>query len=206
MKIGIMGGTFDPIHFGHLMMAEQAREAKSLDQVWFIPAGNPPHKKGKEITDATHRMTMVKLAIEDNPAFSALDWELRQSGYSYTVFTIKALKDQFPDAHFSLILGTDMVNSLSTWYRIDELLELTEVIAIGRPGFPTEKLPEWIQKKVNWVPDVVQIELSATEIRQRLVEGRSVRYLIPEKVISYIREKQLYGVRKDYPSCEGRTT
>lgn len=193
MKIGIMGGTFDPIHYGHLLMAEQAREEMGLDQVWFVPAGSPPHKQTKQITDALHRMEMVQRAVVNQIDFRVCAWEIEQVGPSYTVTTMKHFCTEYPDSEFFLILGTDMVNSLPSWYKVENLLQLVQVIALGRPGYPIEKLPVWIQERVHWVPDSIEIQLASTEIRQRLEAGRSVRYLVPDSVLAYIEENRLYG-------------
>ncbi|WP_044642316.1 nicotinate-nucleotide adenylyltransferase [Risungbinella massiliensis] len=193
MKIGIMGGTFDPIHCGHLLMAEQAREEMKLDQVWFVPAGSPPHKQTKKITDSLHRTRMVQRAVADQIDFRVSTWEIEQAGPSYTITTMKNFCMQYPESDFFLILGADMVNSLPSWYQIAELLQLVQVIALGRPGYPVEKLPDWIQGRVHWVPDSIEIQLASTQIRQRLETGRSVRYLVPDTVLAYIEENRLYG-------------
>jgi nicotinate-nucleotide adenylyltransferase len=192
MKIGIIGGTFDPIHMGHLLIAEQARDRMNLDKVWFIPAGHPPHKQGAHITSAHHRLEMVKIATEENSAFDVLDWELKREKLSYTIDTVTWATQTYPDYQFSLIVGTDMVNNLPSWYQIEELIQRVSIIAMHRPGFAAESLPDFIQEKVCWVEDAVEIFLSASMLRKQMIAGRSYRYAVPSKVCRYIKEHRLY--------------
>ncbi|WP_028776309.1 nicotinate-nucleotide adenylyltransferase [Shimazuella kribbensis] len=192
MKIGIIGGTFDPIHIGHLLIAEQARDQMQLDKVWFIPTGHPPHKQGHQITDAQHRLAMVKIAAEENSAFEVLDWEIKREKLSYTIDTINWAVESYPSHQFSLIVGTDMVNNLPSWYQIDKLIQLVSIIAIRRPGFAAESLPDFIQEKLRWVEDAVEIYLSASQLRDRITSGRSFRYAVPNEVFHYIKEHRLY--------------
>lgn len=197
-----MGGTFDPIHIGHLMMAEQARDQMGLDQVWFIPAGNPPHKQGKRITDAIHRLQMVRCATAGNDTFHVSEWEVERKGPSYTVTTMKAFQNLYPDWEFFLILGSDMVNSLPSWYAVEELLQIVQVIALGRPGYEKEELPDWIQQRVHWVEDARKIDISSSKIRAMIAENRSIRYFVPDAVMQYIEEKCLYGTGEDHSGSQ----
>jgi nicotinate-nucleotide adenylyltransferase len=193
MKVGIFGGTFDPIHFGHLLLAEQAREAASLHEIWFIPAGEPPHKQGKPLTPAAERKKMVELAVEGHPQFKVNPIELMRSGPSYTVDTIKELKKQNPHVEFFLLVGADMVKNLPKWYKIKEIIQNVHVIGLGRPGVDHDALPEYIEERLMWIPDAVETNISSSIIRKRLMLNRSVRYLVPDSVYKYIKEQGLYG-------------
>jgi nicotinate-nucleotide adenylyltransferase len=193
MKVGIFGGTFDPIHFGHLLLAEQAREAASLHEIWFIPAGEPPHKQGKPVTPAMERKKMVELAIEGHPQFKVNPIELMRSGPSYTVDTIMELKKQNPHVEFFLLVGADMVKNLPKWYKIKEIIQNVQVIGLGRPGFDHDALPEYIEERLMWIPDAVETNISSSIIRERLMLNRSARYLVPDSVYKYIKEQGLYG-------------
>ncbi|NGZ73764.1 nicotinate-nucleotide adenylyltransferase [Saccharibacillus alkalitolerans] len=187
MKIGIMGGTFDPIHIGHLVAAETVREGLGLDEVWFMPSHIPPHKAEAGFS-GEERMHMVELAIGTQPAFRTLDIELRRGGVSYTVDTMSELAGKYPDARFHFIIGTDMVNYLPKWERIEELAGLTRFAAVGRAGYELDKehLPAAVAEVIDYF-DMPQLELSSTEIRGRLKKGRSTRYLVPEKVHDYLQ-------------------
>lgn len=193
MKIGIMGGTFDPIHFGHLLMAEQAREAMKLDQVWFIPTGAPPHKQGKEITAAEDRLKMVQVAIRDHPQFRCLDIEIQRQGPSYTLHTVQQLTHIYPKFHFYLIMGADMVKNLPQWYKIEEILQLVGVIGLHRPGYIATDIPDFIENHVYWVEKMIETNLSSTFIKEQIQSDKSVRYMIPDSVYQYIKEQSLYG-------------
>jgi len=193
MNIGIFGGTFDPIHIGHLIIAEQAWQSAGLDEVWFIPAASPPHKPGQDITPAEHRVEMVRLAIRDHPKFRLSTVELQRPGPSYTVDTVRQLCAQHPRDRFFLIVGGDMVNDLPNWYKIEEILQLVDIIGHARPGTTTGDLPPEIAEKVIWVQDPVTVNVSSTQIRRQLASGASVRYLLPEPVRKYIKGTRLYG-------------
>ncbi|MGA9173829.1 MAG: nicotinate-nucleotide adenylyltransferase [Thermoactinomyces sp.] len=193
MRVGIFGGTFDPIHLGHLLLAEQAMETASLEQVWFIPAGEPPHKQGNEITSAHHRLQMVKLATETNPHFVVNDLEIKRKGPSYTVDTIQILKELTPENDFFLLVGADMVKDLPHWYKIKKILQFVRVIGLGRPGVRAEGLPDFIVDRLQWIPEAIETTISSTVIRQRANLGKSLRYLVPDPVYQYIKEHRLYG-------------
>ncbi|SFJ10303.1 nicotinate-nucleotide adenylyltransferase [Thermoflavimicrobium dichotomicum] len=192
MRVGIMGGTFDPIHIGHLLVAEQAREAVGLDQVLFTPAAFPPHKQDKKITPVEHRLRMVQLAIEDHPYFHLSDIELYLPSPSYTVRTLESLRKAEPHAQFYVIIGADMVNDLPNWYKIERILEVSQIVGIRRPDIQIEHLPSWIEERVIWVTDSVELNLSSTYIRERLARGMSIRYLVPDSVYQYIKGYRLY--------------
>lgn len=193
MKIGLFGGTFDPIHLGHLIVAEQAREAADLDEVWFIPAASPPHKVGSKITEANHRANMVEQAVADHPSFRLSRIELTRSGPSYTVDTVRYLRQSHPEHDFFLIVGGDMVKDLPSWYKIEEILQNVGVVGCVRPGTSLAELPPLISQHLVAVAEQVQIHLSSTWIREQIIKGNSIRYLVPEAVRKYIEEYKLYG-------------
>lgn len=191
--IGIMGGTFDPLHVGHLIAAETAREAEQLDEVWFIPTLSPPHKKNAPRATAQQRWEMLELGIASNRHFRANDYELNSEGPSYTLHTAKALRERYPHYSFQYIIGADMVQYLPFWYEIDELLTLVSFIGLERGGFKMdwERIPAHIRDKVKMVP-MVAIDISSTFIRAKLAGGESIQYLVPERVHHYIKEHNLY--------------
>ncbi len=178
MKVGIFGGTFDPIHFGHLLLAEQAREAASLHEIWFIPAGEPPHKQGKPVTPAMERKKMVELAIEGHPQFKVNPIELMRSGPSYTVDTIMELKKQNPHVEFFLLVGADMVKNLPKWYKIKEIIQNVQVIGLGRPGFDHDALPEYIEERSR-APHAEPVgSLSCPRFRIQIYKGARVVWIL----------------------------
>lgn len=193
MKVGIFGGTFDPIHLGHLLLADQALQFVPLDQVWFIPTGEPPHKLKKKITPVHHRARMVELAIRNHPAFSVSKIEMERMGPCYTVDTIQQLTDRYPEHQFFLLIGADMVKDLPHWYKIKEILQFVQVIGLGRPGVNVEQIPDFIAQHVTWISEGIKTNISSTYIRRQLAGGRSVRYLVPESVCRYMKEHGLYG-------------
>ncbi|MGF7032056.1 nicotinate-nucleotide adenylyltransferase [Paenibacillus mucilaginosus] len=193
MKVGLMGGTFDPIHLGHLLAADSVCEALELDEVWFMPTNVPPHKEHKPGASAAERLEMVRLAVEGHPRFRASDVELRRGGVSYSIETVTKLRKEHPDKQFYYIIGADMVQYLPKWYRIEELVRLVTFVGLERPGYSTEyeTLPGPIREAVRLVR-MPQVELSSTEIRQRRAEGRSARYRVPDRVNDYIEVNSLY--------------
>lgn len=193
MKIGIFGGTFDPIHIGHLMVAEQARVEVGLDEVWFVPAASPPHKRDRVITEVAHRVAMVEGAIRDHPSFRCSRIELTSSGPSYTVHTVRRLQECYPQHDFFLIVGGDMVKDLPSWYKIEEILQRIRVIGCVRPGNSFEEIPTWISERLIPITEGIEINLSSTWIREQVRKGASIRYFVPESVRQYIEEKKLYG-------------
>ena len=186
-RIGIMGGTFDPIHMGHLILGEKAYEQFRLEKVLFMPSGNPPHKRNRQgrATDE-ERVEMVRRAITGNPHFELSLTEMHENGYTYTYHTLEMLKEKNPDTDYYFIIGGDMVEYLPKWHRIDDLLHLVQFVGIRRPNYPTEST-----YPIIWV-DVPQMAISSTLIRQKVKSGCSTRYLLPENVINYIQEKGLY--------------
>lgn len=193
MKVGIMGGTFDPIHQGHLLAAERAREEAGLDEVWFMPSSTPPHKPNAPKASAEQRLRMVEAAISDNRHFRAETLEIRRGGTSYTVDTIRELKLQYPGIDFFYIIGADMVQYLPNWVRIGELVGMIKFIGLARPGYSSEVglLPVSIRGSVLSA-SMPQVGISSTMIRDMRKSGKSVRYLVPDPVLFYIEENRLY--------------
>lgn len=191
-RTGLMGGTFDPIHAGHLLAAEAAREAAGLDEVWFIPTNVPPHKP-QPGAGARERLEMVRLAIADHPAFRAEQAELDRGGVSYTVDTVAALRERYPERSFYWIVGTDMMNDLPNWHRIEELAAQVRFVCLRRQGEESEEgaLPAYLREKLLHAP-MPPIGISSTDIRERLRGGRSIRYQVPEAVRDYIERNGLY--------------
>ncbi len=198
-RLGIMGGTFDPIHYGHLVTAEAARGVYALDQVLFIPSGVPPHKDAASITDAEHRYTMTVLATLTNPHFEASRVDIDRTGTTYTIDTLKSLNEEFGETvSLYFITGADAIMEIVSWKEPQALLDLAEFIAATRPGFALEDHAAWIDewfahhgKSLN-VLQVPAMAISSTDIRRRVTEGSSVRYLVPETVEFYIRKNRLY--------------
>ncbi len=189
MKLGVMGGTFDPIHTGHLRAAETAREALGLERVVFVPAGLPPHREAPR-APALDRWTMVCLAIADNPLFEASDVEISRTGPSFTVDTLRALSAARPGVRLTLIVGSDTLPEMTAWHDLVGLLALCRVAVVQRPG---EEAPA-VSEGRPWVDAVSgpALPLSATEIRSRLARGDGVRYLVPPAVATYIERRGLY--------------
>lgn len=194
-KAGIMGGAFDPIHLGHLLAAEAAREQHGLDEVWFMPSHIPPHKHQAGVS-GEQRLAMVKAAIQSHPHFRPLDIELRRGGVSYTVDTIKELRGLHPDLELYFIIGADMVNYLPKWEGIEELTGMLTFIGLQRPGsfLELDTLPPFIQEAVL-LADMPLVDISSSLIRKRISGGHSVRYMVPETVYEYIVRSGLYGIQ-----------
>lgn len=184
MRLGIFGGTFNPIHMGHLLLAETARETLKLDRLVFIPTHQPPHKSARALASGQQRLEMIQLAIRDQPAFVTSDIELQRQGTSYSIDTVKTLHAQLPMAKLFLLMGGDMLTV--RWASWTELKRLCTVAAAKRPGTKPRR-----DSGIKWLP-MPLVELSSSEIRQRLRKGRSIRYLVPMQVERYIREHQLY--------------
>jgi nicotinate-nucleotide adenylyltransferase len=194
--VGILGGTFDPIHIAHLAIAEEAREALGLAKVLFIPAAMPPHKVDRPVSDPEHRMAMVELAIADNPAFEASRIELGRTGPSYTVDTLEALGREGAD--LVLILSVEAFRELRTWHRPERILELAQLAVVPRDGFPDANrayLAEHFPGSEDRATFLTgpRLRLSASELRDRAANGRSLRYLVPDAVAAYIGDHALYS-------------
>ena len=197
-QIGILGGSFNPPHLGHLMMAMDALELARLDRVLFVPAATPPHKSNHNgMISAEHRLAMTKLAIADEPRFEVCDDEIRRGGISYTVETLRRLKSSRPDDELFLIIGGDTLRELPTWREIGAILDLCRVVTIARPGVnkiqmqPALPAP-WPEKLMADVIAGHQMDVSSTDIRERIIRGRSIRYLVPDAVAAYIAAWKLF--------------
>lgn len=197
-KIGIMGGTFDPIHVGHLVTAEAVRIEYNLSKVLFIPAANPPHKQNLQVTPAVHRYIMTVMATYSNPYFFVSAIEMDRQGPSFTVDTVRSLVQQYGDqCSLFFITGADAVGELPTWNEIDELLALCQFIATTRPGCVSalDNLVKYFGPKAkNRIHQLTtpELDISATDIRERVKTGRSIKYIVPESVESYILKEGLY--------------
>ena len=193
MRIGIYGGTFDPIHVGHLITAEYARELLALDQLHFVVAAVPPHKTGLPITPAEDRFEMVRRAVASNPHFLPSDVEIRRGGRSFTVDTLRELRQSLGVTREELVflMGQDSLADFATWRQPERILELATVVAFRRPNVPLDGVPEVFLQRIRLL-ETPLIEISATEIRRRVREGRSIRYLVPDEVAEYIRQRGLY--------------
>jgi nicotinate-nucleotide adenylyltransferase len=198
MKIGLLGGTFDPIHVGHLIIAEEVRLKLDLNEVLFIPAGQPWLKSKRSMAPAEHRLEMLKLAIVSNPHFKVSTIELKRPGPSYSVDTISALRDELgAEAELFFIVGFDALAELPIWKEPSRLLGMCQVVGVRRPGYAEldwhslEQAIPGVSSRVI-VVEVPQIDISSTQIRQRVADGLSIRHLVPEAVERYILEHRLY--------------
>lgn len=187
MKIGILGGTFNPIHIGHLILADEVREKLLLDKVIFVPAYIPPHKQNFKVAPAQDRLSMVKAAIKGNKSLGVSDIEIKRKGLSYTVDTVKYFNRRFPGDEFYFIAGSDLLKYLDEWKDFRELLSLVKIVVATRPGYPLENIPAYVQRV-----SIRAIDVSAFEIRQCVQEKKTFRYLVPDAVFEYIKNKKLY--------------
>ena len=204
-RIGILGGTFDPPHLGHLLIAETARVALGLESVVFVPTGEPWLKSGQRITPAAHRLRMVQLAVADNPNFCVSDCEVRRSGATYTVDTLRELRSGYgSDADFYFIVGSDVLDQFHRWKEPDCILDLCRLAVIERPGGPAEGIDTLAER----FPDAIEagavvpvagprVDFSASELRRILAAGLSTRYQITDAVAAYIAEHGLYRGKID---------
>ena len=205
-RLGIMGGTFDPIHIGHLAVAEQAREAMQLDAVVFVPTGEPVFKKDRDVTPAEHRLEMCRLAVESNPAFDVSDIEIRRKGNTYTVDTLRQMRAHYPEnVELWFITGADAVASIVKWRESAAIAGLATLIAVTRPGFAlTEQVKDDIASAgpfdVRYL-EATALSVSSSDLRSRVANGLSIRYLTMARVRDYIYEHGLYGAA----SARGKT-
>jgi nicotinate-nucleotide adenylyltransferase len=197
VRIGVLGGTFDPVHLGHLVVAETAREAERLDRVLFVPAGRPWHRDRAPIASAADRLAMVEAAIAGNPGFAVSRVDIERAGPTYTVDTLEALLVQYPGARLIFLLGQDALAQLGNWRDPGRLTELCEIVAVSRPGAPPVDLAA-LHPLIPDAPLRVRlletplIGISATMIRARVRAGHSIRYLTPDPVVAYIAQRGLY--------------
>lgn len=198
MEVGIFGGSFNPPHVAHLIVADLVRDQFGLGSIWWMPSAQPPHKAPEGLAAARHRLAMTRLAVEDNPAFCVSDAEIRRGGTSYTVDTIRALQEAHPETAFALVIGSDSLHSFDQWHRPDEIAERVPLIVYRRPGAGSSSAAaaERFAHRVHYA-DAPLLEISGTAIRARRRRGRSVRYLTPPAVAAYMEEHGLYEGTKD---------
>jgi nicotinate-nucleotide adenylyltransferase len=192
VRIGIMGGVFDPIHIGHLFTAEEARINYCLDKVIFVPCLNPTHKRNDRVTDVRHRLKMSYLATESNPYFEVSKIEINRSGPSYTIDTIKDFRSIYGwDAKIFFITGADAFLEIESWYKKEELLTMCQFVAATRPGYDLDKLHNNF-KKVLKIMEIPLLAISSTDIRNRIRNSLSIKYIVLEEVRDYIYRNELY--------------
>lgn len=200
MEVGVFGGSFDPVHMGHLILAEQCREQGALDRVLFVPAARPPHKPERRLTPFAQRVEMLGLAISGNPAFAVDELENDRAGPSYTVDTLAALQSR-GTGDLWLILGADSLNDLPMWHQPRRILEIAGLLVVGRPGFhlpPDDRLRASLNLEADFPLRIQEIEsppigIASRDLRVRIATGRSIRYLVPRAVEAYIADKGLYA-------------
>jgi nicotinate-nucleotide adenylyltransferase len=195
MRIGVLGGTFDPIHYAHLLVAEDARVRLALDRVLFIPNGAPPHRSLQTAASGLDRLRMAELATASNPAFEVSPIEVNRDGPSYAVETLEHLKQNQPAAELFFIAGIDAIAEIGTWYRSADVVRQCRFVAAARPGYDFAQLertlPTDTLARITPLPSP-HLAISATQIRERLREGLPIRYLTPDPVVAYIAERRLY--------------
>lgn len=206
MRLGLFGGTFDPIHLGHLIVAETAREACRLDRVWFIPAGEPPHKQGLNSTmgraSSSDRLEMVRIAIAGHPAFETAEHDLKRPGPHYSVDLLKMIREERPQDDLFFIIGADSLADLPHWREPREIARLATIVAANRSG--VEMKLDTPELTAVFGPDsypltqvlIPSINLASRELRKRVSEGRSIRYLVPRGVEAYIQTQGLYNTER----------
>jgi nicotinate-nucleotide adenylyltransferase len=198
MKLGIYGGTFDPVHYGHLLLAEQCREACRLDEVWFLPTGSPPHKLGIEISDSQARREMLEIAVAGLPQFKVSTLELNRPGPHYTVETLAEIRRTRPEDELFLLIGGDSLDEFSTWREPERIADLATIVAVNRVRSTIDlnrvrtTLGEGVAGRVQ-VVTMPGVDISASDLRRRVAEGRSVRFQTPRGVEQYIVEHRLYA-------------
>lgn len=203
-RVGVLGGTFDPIHYGHLVIAEEVLFVLQLDEIVFVPAGQPPHKPGQIITPAEDRLAMVELAIATNPHFTISKVDLERPGPSYTVDTLRLLRQQWgAETEIYFIIGWDSLEELVTWYDPAGIVEqLTYLVAVMRPGHI--EVPGYRERLEERLPGIrqrlltvraPQLDISSSDLRLRVAEGRPIRYQTPDAVVQYIEQHELFQSR-----------
>lgn len=193
-RIGVMGGTFDPIHHGHLVAASEVADRFNLDEVIFVPTGQPWQKAGKTISPAEDRYLMTVIATASNPRFSVSRVDIDRNGPTYTIDTLRDLRQQFPDEALYFITGADALTSIMSWHDWEEMFQLAEFVGVTRPGYELREdmLPADIQKRVHLV-EIPAMAISSTDCRARAAEDRPVWYLVPDGVVQYITKNALYA-------------
>jgi len=192
MRICLFGGTFDPPHIGHLLVAQTVCEAEDFDKVLFIPAFQPPHKR--DITPVDERISMLELAVEGNPNFEISDVELKRKGVSYTIDTVKAIKTEMSlkNNEIFYLMGSDSLLEFQHWKEPEGILNECQVIVAIRPGFRPSDIPSWILQRIQFA-NIPRFEISSTNIRHRWVENKTIRYMVTLPVWEYIEKNNLYS-------------
>jgi nicotinate-nucleotide adenylyltransferase len=212
LRLGILGGTFDPIHFGHLRIAEEILEEMNLDKVFIMPGGHPPHKDGKSIAPFSDRLEMARAGVEESSDLEVLDIEGKRKGPSYSIETLREIHDQYEDnLDLFFILGSDAFKEIKTWKEYKKLFDLTNFIVLKRPGISSSDINSLIESlnlnfkksgtkdrftgpmgKHVFFKNVTMLDISSTKIREAIVTGKSINFLVPERVKKYIEKKGLY--------------
>jgi len=203
-KVGILGGTFNPVHLGHIILAYDAMEHFRLDELLFLPCSSPPHKQARNMALAGHRLAMLKAAVRPEPRFKVLSLEIERGGKSYSVDTLKALKAERPSDRFFFVIGADMLLELHTWKNVYELLELCEFVTMDRPGSSLKSLRRgglklhapWPGRLRKNIFKGHRVDISSSEIRKRVAKGRPFRHLVPPAVERYILANKLYRTKE----------
>ena len=192
MRLGVFGGTFDPPHIGHLVLAEWAWESLGLDRLWFVPTGRPPHKPRRRITPARHRLAMIRLAVRGRAGFAVSTLELERRTPSYTVETLRAIAGRHVGERF-LLIGGDSLDDFRRWREPERILQLATLAVVGRPGAGSARTRAWARRtgRVKWIGDPA-LDVSSSALRARIRRGGSVRYLVPDAVRRYIQRHRLY--------------
>ncbi|MEK6777161.1 MAG: nicotinate-nucleotide adenylyltransferase [bacterium] len=217
MRIGIFGGTFNPIHLGHLIVAEDIRENFSLERILFVPSARPPHKPAPELIDAEHRLEMTRLALKGNPYFDLSAIEHHRSGFSYSVDTVESFRSECgSEAELFFILGIDAFADINSWHEPKRLIGLCNFIVMSRPGFILEEALHFCTSTFGiraepgsrqiplpnghflYLEDATPVGISSTLVRDRIREGRSLKYILPESVASYIISNGLYAEKRKF--------
>lgn len=193
MDIGLFGGSFNPPHTAHCLVAETVRDQFDLDAIWWIPSHRPPHKDQQQLAHSAHRLAMTRLITDGHPAFETSDIEIRREGVSYTVDTLRTLQDEHPTVAFHLIVGSDSLRDFGAWHRPEEIVERVPIIVYKRPGAISSVVDPRFANEVRFA-DAPLLEIAGTEIRARRQKGRSIRYFVPDAVRAYIEEHGLYAV------------
>ena len=204
MRLGILGGSFDPVHYAHLLLAECCREACRLDEVWFMPAFVAPHKRHQGVSDSKHRVEMLKLATGGNASFRVSELELSRGGVSFTVQTLQELRRERPDAELFFLMGADSLRDLPTWRQPSEVCQLAIPVVVSRPDWPEPDYellspvvsPERLDEIRRYEVEMPLLQLSSSEIRSRVASKQSIRYRTPPAVETYI---ETHGLYRDAP-------
>ncbi len=211
-RFGIMGGTFDPVHLGHLRAAEEASYLLDLDRVLFVPSADPPHKPGCELLAYEHRLSILQLSISKNPRFGISEIERRFAGKSYTVNSLRGLHEEFPGSELYFLMGLDAFLEIDTWYKFTELFHLARIVILRRPGFGEADVEDFLTRRISadfkrdpengsFIHPVMytvyylrntRLDISSTRIRKLAAQGRSIRYLVPPEAEGYINGRELY--------------